>query len=167
MRSRRLPALAAALLIGLGTALPASPATAVDPVDLDSDQVLDDAGVLSDAQEDEINARLDALADDAGVGLWVVYVTDFGESSAEDWANATAERGGLGPNQYLLAVATEARSFYLSADSSGPISETRIAAIEQENVYPALAEDDWQGAPELEPTGAITGEEASPQTFAW
>ncbi|GAB2696715.1 exonuclease VII small subunit [Microbacterium marinum] len=146
MRSRRLPALAAALLIGLGTLLPASPATAVDPVDLDSDQVLDDAGVLSDAQEDAINARLDALADDAGVGLWVVYVTDFGESSAEDWANATAERGGLGPNQYLLAVATEARSFYLSADSSGPISETRIAAIEQEDVYPVLAEDDWQGA---------------------
>ncbi len=28
-------------------------------------------------------------------------------------------------------------------------------------------EDDWQGAPELEPTGAVTGEEASPQTFAW
>ena len=66
--------------------------------------------------------------------------------SAETWANDTAERNNLGPTQYLLAIATEGRSYYLSADSAGPVPEGRIASIEQDDIAPRLQADDWAGA---------------------
>ncbi len=77
----------------------------------------------------------------------MVYVDGFTDpTSSEDWANTTAEVNGLGPTQYLLAVATEGRQFYLSGDPSGPISSEQLAAIEQDAIQPALAAEDWLGA---------------------
>lgn len=146
MRSRLTPVVAVSLAVLFGAAV-AAPAAATEPVTLDETRVLDASDVLTDAQEARLDARLAQLQDDTGLGLWVVYVDDFTDpSSAEDWANATAERNNLGPNQYLLAVATEGRAYYLSADSSGPISPDAVARIEQERVLPALSDRDWAGA---------------------
>lgn len=146
MRSRLTSVVAVSLAVLFGAAV-AAPAAATEPVTLDETRVLDASDVLTDAQEARLDARLAQLQDDTGLGLWVVYVDDFTDpSSAEDWANATAERNNLGPNQYLLAVATEGRAYYLSADSSGPISPDAVARIEQERVLPALSDRDWAGA---------------------
>ncbi|MEV8024499.1 TPM domain-containing protein [Microbacterium sp. NPDC080220] len=146
MRSRLTPVVAVSLAVLFGAAV-AAPAAATEPVTLDETRVLDASDVLTDAQEARLDARLAQLQDDTGLGLWVVYVDDFTDpSSAEDWADATAERNNLGPNQYLLAVATEGRAYYLSADSSGPISPDAVARIEQERVLPALSDRDWAGA---------------------
>ena len=146
MRSRLTPVVAVSLAVLFGGAV-AAPAAATEPVTLDETRVLDASDVLTDAQEARLDARLAQLQDDTGLGLWVVYVDDFTDpSSAEDWADATAERNNLGPNQYLLAVATEGRAYYLSADSSGPISPDAVARIEQERVLPALSDRDWAGA---------------------
>ncbi len=146
MRSRLTSVVAVSLAVLFGAAV-AAPAAATEPVTLDETRVLDASDVLTDAQEARLDARLAQLQDDTGLGLWVVYVDDFTDpSSAEDWANATAERNNLGPNQYLLAVATEGRAYYLSADSSGPISPDAVARIEQERVLPALSDGDWAGA---------------------
>ncbi|MDT3317819.1 TPM domain-containing protein [Microbacterium sp. KSW4-11] len=146
MRSRLTSVVAVSLAVLIGVAV-AAPAAATEPVTLDETRVLDASDVLTDAQEARLDTRLAQLQDDTGLGLWVVYVDDFTDpSSAEDWANATAERNNLGPNQYLLAVATEGRAYYLSADSSGPISPDAVARIEQERVLPALSNDDWAGA---------------------
>jgi uncharacterized membrane protein YgcG len=109
--------------------------------------VFDDADVLSDAEEDAADARLRELADSAGVGVWVVYVDEFTDpTSSEEWANAAAELNGLGPNQYLLAIAVDSRQLYLSADDSGPVSFDQIATIEQDYVIPALGGSDWAAA---------------------
>lgn len=146
MRSRLTSVVAVSLAVLFGVAV-AAPAAATEPVTLDETRVLDASDVLTDAQEARLDSRLAQLQDDTGLGLWVVYVDDFTDpSGAEDWANATAERNNLGPNQYLLAVATEGRAYYLSADSSGPISPDAVARIEQERVLPALSDGDWAGA---------------------
>lgn len=146
MRSRLTSVVAVSLAIVFG-AVVAAPAAATEPVSLDGSRVLDAADVLTGAQESRLDARLTQLQDDTGLGLWVVYVDDFTDpSSAEDWANATAERNNLGPHQYLLAIATEGRAYYLSADDSGPISADAITRIEQERVFPALSDGDWAGA---------------------
>ena len=144
MRARWALGIAAA--IGLVLAGSAT-AAAVDPVALSSSSVLDDAGVLSSSELAEAEARLQQLSDETTVDLWVVFVDQFTTpSDAEGWANETADANGLGPNQYLLAVSTAGRQYYLSASSDGPLSESQISTIEQQLVQPALARDDWLGA---------------------
>ena len=142
----------AALLLGSSAALfgAAAAASATDPVTLAGSRVLDVSDVLSDAQEGDLDTSLRALSSTSGVDLWVAYVPTFTNPSAsDDWANQTAQRNGLGPNQYLLAVSTEStggRQFYLSGDSAGPVSENQLGAIEQQRIQPALANGDWAGA---------------------
>jgi hypothetical protein len=122
-------------------------AAATAPVQLDSSFVVDQAGVLSASEEAAVEQRLQQLSDDTDVDLWVVYVDTFTDpADAEEWANTTADENGLGPNQYLLAVATEGRQFFLSGYSEGPVSFDQLGAIEQQRVQPALAQDDWAGA---------------------
>jgi len=129
-------------------------AAATAPVTLDSTYVLDDAGVLSSADEATAESRLEQFSSDTGLGLWVVYVDQFTDpSNSADWANQTAQDNGLGPTQYLLAIATDGRQFYLSGDSSGPITEDQLATIEQTQIQPALRDDDWVGAVEAAATG--------------
>ena len=83
---------------------------------------------------------------DSGADLYVVFVDEFtNPSSSEEWANTVASDNGLGPSQYLLAVATEGRQYYLSADSSGPLSEEEVAGIEAD-VRPYLSDGDYAGA---------------------
>ena len=140
---------AAALLLGSSAALfgAAAAASATDPVTLAGSRVLDVSDVLSDAQEGDLDTSLRALSSTSGVDLWVAYVPTFTNPSAsDDWANQTAQRNGLGPNQYLLAVSTDGRQFYLSGDSAGPVSENQLGAIEQQRIQPALANGDWAGA---------------------
>lgn len=132
-----------AVLLGAG----ATAAWAESPVDLGAGRVSDSAGVLDGAQVSEITAAVDDLSSEHGVDLWVVYVPTFTDpSDAEGWANRTAEDNNLGPNQYLLAVATEGRAYYLSGDSSGPVSGDQLTEIEQQLILPQLRDEDWAGA---------------------
>ncbi|WP_312676121.1 TPM domain-containing protein [Microbacterium sp.] len=144
MRTRLLLAVTAAAAIIFGGAAAAS---ATDPVTLGSTRVVDQSDVLSSGEESAVDARLRALNSSSGVDLWVVYVPTFTDpSSPEDWANTTATNNGLGPHQYLLAIATDGRTFYLSGDSDGPVTEDQLGTIEQQRIQPALAADDWSGA---------------------
>lgn len=128
------------------------PATA--PVTLGTGYVLDDAGVLTNGEEDMVQARLEQLRADTDLDLWVAFVPEFSSpSDAAEWANDTATRNGLGPTQYLLAVAVDTRQFYLSGDSSGPLSDAQLAAIEQQRIRPALGTLDWVGAVDAAATG--------------
>lgn len=141
MRSRGMWAFAAVLTLVFAGALPAM---ATAPVTLGSSRVLDDAGVLSLGDEETIVERAESLSDSAGLDLWVVYVDTFSDpADATDWGNSTARLNNLGVNQYLLAVATEGRAFYLSGDPNGPVSDDQLAAIEQERIGPALRDEGW------------------------
>lgn len=129
-------------------------APAVAPITLASGYVFDDADVLSSGEERTAQDRLEALRGDTGLDLWVVFVPEFSSpSSAEEWANQTATQNGLGPTQYLLAVAVDTRQYYLSGDTSGPLNDEQLGAIEQQQIRPALGNLDWLGAIE----GAATG----------
>ncbi|MGN8552461.1 UNVERIFIED_CONTAM: TPM domain-containing protein [Microbacterium sp. SLM126] len=158
MRLRWAAAVASAAVVAV-TAIAGSAALATPPVSLGSGYVLDEVDVLSPAEEAAAQQRLEQLKSDTGLDLWVVYVDDFTDpSGAEAWANQTAKDNGLGPTQYLLAVATEARQYYLSADSAGPLSEDQIATIEQERVQPALQQNDWLGAVDAAADGMTDAE---------
>lgn len=135
-------AIAGVMILG-----PAVAATATPPVTLGSGYVLDDVGALSGSEASQAQARLEQFKADTGLDLWVVYVDEFTDpSGSEDWANTTAEANGLGPTQYLLAVATQGRQFYLSGDSAGPVTQEQLATIEQQLIQPELAAGDWLGA---------------------
>ncbi|MCP2637417.1 TPM domain-containing protein [Microbacterium sp. HD4P20] len=146
MRRRRAAALMVAAVV-TAMIFGSSAALATPPVALGSGYVLDDAAVLSSGEESAAQGRLERLKADTGLDLWVVYVDQFTDpANSADWANKTAEDNGLGVTQYLLAVSTDGRQYYLSGDSAGPLTEEQLGAIEQERVQPALQQDDWLGA---------------------
>ncbi|MCP2031780.1 putative membrane protein YgcG [Okibacterium sp. HSC-33S16] len=135
-------ALTAAVVLGFPSA-----ALAAEPVTLESSRVLDESGVLDSSGVSSIEDAVDELRSETGADLWVVYVDTFeNPSDAAEWANTTAQNNGLGPNQYLLAVATEARTYYLSGDSGGPVTDDQLGDIEQRVILPQLSDGDWAGA---------------------
>lgn len=156
-------AVAAVVIAASMTLLPASVASAASgeaslsaevnsirsaeaPVDLGSAHVVDNSGVLDASGASAIEDAIGELQRE-DVDLWVVYVDEFSSpADAEEWANTTAEQNGLGPNQYLLAVATDARTYYLSGDTSGPVSGDQLTSIEQDQILPELRDEDWAGA---------------------
>lgn len=162
MRARIVGALMATAMIVFGGA---AAAVATEPVALGASRVLDQSDVLTAAQETELDTQLRELPTTSGVDLWVVYVPEFTDpTDPEGWATATAERNGLGPHQYLLAISTEGQQFYLSGDSSGPVSGAQLDAIEQQRIQPALASGDWMGAATAAATGltAVVGGGGTP-----
>ena len=71
----------------------AAAASATDPVDLGQGYVLDDVGVLSGGEEAEAQTRLEQLASDTDLDLWVVYVDEFtNPSNSEEGEHSRAER---------------------------------------------------------------------------
>lgn len=156
MRLRRLLTgglLALGLVAGPSLAA-AAPAAAQDPVDLGPSHVVDQAGVLSGAEEAEIAAAAKKLYDQHRIDLYVVYVDRFTDPvDAVDWANETAARNGLGQRDYLLAVSTQGRTYYLSGDDDGPVSAEQLDGIEQNDIEPRLHSGDWAGAGVAAATG--------------
>ncbi|MCR2825205.1 TPM domain-containing protein, partial [Microbacterium sp. zg.Y909] len=107
-------------------------AAATDPVQLGASRLLDQADVLTGGETSEVEDRLDGLYDATGVDLFVVLVDEFtNPSDRQEWADAVAFGNGLGQTQYLLAIATEGRQYYISADDGGPLSDSELTATEQ------------------------------------
>ena len=137
---------ATAVLAGVLVATGALAASAESPVDLGSAHVVDSAGALG-GNTAAIEAAAADLYDSDGIDLFVVFVDEFTDpADAAGWANTMAENNNLGPTDYLLTVAVKGRSYYLSGDSAGPVSEDQLARIENELVEPQLREDNWEGA---------------------
>ncbi len=145
MKARSTP-LAAALLAAAITLATPTAAFAEDPVDLEGAYVFDSVGAVS-GQEDQIMASLDRLAAETDAQLFVVYVDSFdGVSAGQSWADATAERNGLGNGDVLLAVATEDRNYQVSYPNAFELSESETRRIESDLVEPRLSDNDWAGA---------------------
>ncbi|MGW7345279.1 TPM domain-containing protein [Streptomyces sp. NPDC054854] len=140
-------ALAAALLAFGGWGVVGAPvARAEDPVALSRQgQVTDRVGALGDRLP-AVTAALDKLYADRRIQLFVTYVDDFSGRSAQSWADATAQKNGLGQNDVLLAVATGARQYAYSADTESGFTEQQLADVARIAIEPALKENDWAGA---------------------
>ena len=83
MTKRWLTLGALALAVATG-ALSASAASATDPLTLDSGYVTDQADVLSPAEEEQVESRLQELTDNSSADLFVVLVDDF----TDPWTRA-------------------------------------------------------------------------------
>lgn len=145
MRARWAVTLTAALAAAMLTA--GGGAWATDPVDLGSGHVYDESDVLTSSQEAEAQARTEKLRNDTGLDLWVAFVPTFtNPSDGAEWATDTAAKNGLGPTQYLLAVSTDGRQYYLWGDPAGQVTDQQLGDIEQQHIQPALSDNDWLGA---------------------
>ncbi|WP_193743395.1 TPM domain-containing protein [Leucobacter sp. UCD-THU] len=123
-------------------------AWATSPVPLGDTYVTDTADVLDASDEQRANARLAEAFDQTGSDLYVVFVDEFTDPADRiAWANQTADLNGLGESQYLLAVSTEGRQYFISALDGGPLSDAQVGRIEEE-ILPELRNSDWLGAVE-------------------
>lgn len=134
--------------------VPAGPtARADDPVALAREgQITDRVDALGDRRSDVVQA-LERLDRQERLQLFAVYVRDFSGRSPQDWADATAQRNGLGQNDALLAVATHDRqyAYWVAADS--PMTDAQLAEVAAVAIEPPLRRNDWAGAA----TGAANG----------
>ncbi|MZD04739.1 TPM domain-containing protein, partial [Streptomyces sp. SID5785] len=117
-----------------------------DPVTLNrTGQITDKVGALGGRKGVTADA-LDQLDSSRGIQLFVVYVRGFSGRSAQDWADATADRNGLGLDDVLLAVATHDRQYAFSVDQDSRLTDAQINDIASTAVEPALRKNDWAGA---------------------
>jgi uncharacterized membrane protein YgcG len=134
------------LLAGLFLTVGVPAAHAEDPVNLRGAYVLDEADVLSPADEDRVEAALDGLYDSDGVQLFVVYVETFGDIPSAEWADTSATLSQLGDSDALLAVATEDQVYQVSVASAFPRDDEQLATAETERLVPALRDGAWADA---------------------
>ncbi|MFG2774893.1 TPM domain-containing protein [Streptomyces sp. NPDC048350] len=121
-------------------------ARADDPVVLSREgQITDTVGALGERRSAVVQA-LDQLYDDQRVQLFVVYVRDFSGRSSQSWADATAERNGLGVDDVLLAVATHDRQYGYSADPYSRFTQAQLDDVARTAIEPPLRQNDWAGA---------------------
>ncbi|MFF3861212.1 TPM domain-containing protein [Streptomyces sp. NPDC002209] len=138
----------AAALLGLGGwgVAGAPAARAEDPVTLSQQgQITDRVGALGDRKA-AVTAALDELYAGHRIQLFVTYVHDFSGRSAQSWADATAQKNGLGQDDVLLAVATGARQYAYSADVDSGFTQEQLAEVARTAIEPALRQNDWAGA---------------------
>ncbi|WP_335980641.1 TPM domain-containing protein [Streptomyces sp. CA2R106] len=155
--TRKSPAAALAVLAALAVGGVLSPPAAADtPIPLArTGQVTDQVDALQD-RAGEVRLALDRLYDQHRVQLFTVYVNGFSGASPQDWADATAERNGLGRKDVLLAVATRDRQYAVSADQQSGLSQQQIDEVNDRAIEPALRQNDWAGAA----VGAANGYDA-------
>ncbi|MDF9276995.1 TPM domain-containing protein [Arthrobacter sp. EH-1B-1] len=143
---------------GVGTAallspLVAAPAYAVDPVDFNSQTVVDQADVLSDSEQQEVEQSIEQLQAEHGYTLHVAYVDSFtNPSDAKQWAIATAETSSLQADDAIFVIGVDDRTGGLLADSSSVVDD-QSNGIYQSFAVPELENDDWTGAA----VAAVTG----------
>ncbi|MFJ9578578.1 TPM domain-containing protein [Streptomyces sp. NPDC101191] len=127
--------------------VPAVPgAHADDPVVLSREgQITDRVDALGDRRPAVVQA-LDGLYEARRVQLFVVYVRDFSGRPGQGWADATAERNGLGRDDVLLAVATHDRRYGYSADPGSRFTRAQLDDVARTAIEPALRQNDWAGA---------------------
>ncbi|WP_147794812.1 TPM domain-containing protein [Cellulomonas sp. Y8] len=136
-------AIASAVLLAAGPG--AARAVADPPLDLPT-AVTDPADVLSPADEARVADALAGLAEASPYQLFVVYVDSFDGLGNRAWADATAEASGLGRDDILLAVAVDDRRYQVSVDGDIALTDDALTRVEQDDIEPALRDDDWAGA---------------------
>lgn len=138
--TRRLLTLVVAALVALLGALPVAAQT------LDQ-RVVDETGVISDAQRDEALAAIEALDDAQNVQLWALFVSTTGGQPITDYAEAVAAENSLGGNDALLVVAVDDRRDALwVGDLLDDVSDDDLDRILGDGVEPNLADGEWGAA---------------------
>lgn len=139
--------------LALLSPLVAAPAHAVDPVDFSSETVVDQADVLTDAEQQQVEQSIEQLQSEHGYTLHVAYVDSFSNpSSPREWAAATADISGFQADDAIFVVGVDDRTGGILADSSSVVDD-QSTAIYQSFAVPELSEDDWAAAAIAATTG--------------
>ncbi|MFI1253947.1 TPM domain-containing protein [Streptomyces netropsis] len=125
---------------------PMASARADTPLDLDSSgRITDTVGALGQRRH-QVEAALDRLHAEHRMRLYVTYVRDFSGRDGHDWADATADRNGLGPRDVLLAVGTHVRRYAVSAATDSGFRQDQLSEVADTAIAPAVKGHDWAGA---------------------
>ncbi|MGY1858212.1 TPM domain-containing protein [Modestobacter sp. SYSU DS0290] len=127
-----------------GVLLGAGPALAIEPF-APTEQLVDQADVLSPAEEAEVESALQDLQTEDGTQLYVVYVEDFSGMDGDQWAEQAFREAGLGNNDILFAATTDTqpgRDGY-SVGGQSPVTEAGLNDLVSRQVEPQLGSDDW------------------------
>lgn len=163
MRCSRLLGLVLAIL---AAALLVAPAAAAEPPFRLADYVTDKTGALSADERDQVQSATTKLYDDRKVRLWVVFVDDFSGQGAESWAQSTYRTSDLGSSDALLAVATVDRAYaFLVPDTVKNVSAGEVAALQRNQIEPALRDANWGQAATAAADGLNTA--ATPGGLPW
>lgn len=142
-RARAALGLASITLLALVTLL-AAPGTRAQTL---TDRVVDEAGVMSDAQVGEALDAIEALDDAENVQLWALFVSSTDGDPVTDFADAVAAENDLGGNDALLVVAIDDRRDALwVGDLLDAATDEEIDTILADDVEPRLREDEWGAA---------------------
>ncbi|GAC58932.1 hypothetical protein GOHSU_60_00100 [Gordonia hirsuta DSM 44140 = NBRC 16056] len=141
------PVLLAALSLVIALlCAPAVPAAADSPTRM-PEQLVDAAQVLDRRQHSEVTAALARLSDDGDLQLWVIYVRDFGDLSAQEWGQKTEELSELGYRDVLLAISVDDKSYYLgSAEPIEGLPAGALREVAESAAAPAIRDGRWAAA---------------------
>ncbi|MFT4185960.1 MAG: TPM domain-containing protein [Micrococcaceae bacterium] len=121
-------------------------ATAESPITLKGNMLIDQSGVLTSAQQQEIEAAQSKLYKKQGINLVVVYVDDFSNpSTADAWGEEVANMNSFGTKDVLLSVATKTHQANLNTSNQLMSSNTRDELV-QEVAIPELKQGDYAQA---------------------
>lgn len=139
--------------LALMAPLALAPAHAVDPVDFSSGTVIDQADVLSEAEEQQVEQSIEQLQSEHGYTLHVAYVDSFtNPSDPLQWAIASAEASTFQADDAIFVVSVGESRGGILADSSSEV-DSQSTAIYQSFARPELSDGDWTGAA----LAAVTG----------
>ena len=143
----RVRAIAASLASAVLVLLAAMPALAVDTLPRLQERVTDQAGVLSDADVQQVEQALADLEASHNIQLFVAFVDSTGVEDVTSFTESTARNSSLGGNDALLLVAVGDRSDALwVGDSLDEVTDDEIDAILGDAVEPRLQDGDFAGA---------------------
>ena len=140
----RIARLLSVVLAVLTAGLVLAPSTAAEPPFRVPDYVTDRAGVLSPAQQAQVEDAVSQLYDENRTRLWVVYVDSFGQSP-DGWARTTMQISDFGDRDALLAIATQERAYSFQVPSA-IMSGSDAAALRRDAIEPALRQNNWTAA---------------------
>lgn len=108
--------------------------------------VVDEAQVLTPAQENEVSQAIEDLRRSEGQGLYVLYVDDFGDAaSSGEYIAEVAQDKGVGDQESILAIAVDSRQVGFDAHQANSIAPLQ-QEISAEYILPAMpapGDDDW------------------------
>lgn len=148
-----------AVTLGTGLAL-AAPAQAVADLPPGS-LVVDQAEVLTSAQESKITQDISSMRSKDGQNLYVIYIDRFtNPSNGDDWAKQAAQKIGWGSDDSVLVVAVEQRQYRFASHDRNAIDDHE-SAIRKDYIVPALNEALNKGDWTLPAAAAVSGIEAA------
>ncbi len=166
--ARLLGRLTAALLATLVVLAPAATAHATEPVEIGSAYVLDEADALTPAQQTSVERAVSDLYADTSTQLYVVFVPTFSNPSDHTaWGTAVLERNQIESDSILLAVAVQDRDYDVQQTNETAISSSDVQTAVQDDLLPALKQDDWAGAATAFASGLTDSQAPADLTWLW